>query len=101
MNTVCPKCGLSKELCVCESIAKEKELIRVSEVKRRFGKTITTIHGLSKDIDGKEILHELKTKLACGGTLKEGVIELQGNHKAKVKQILIKLGFPQEQIDVG
>jgi len=38
--------------------------------------------------------------LACGGTLKEGVIELQGNHSHKIKQILVKLGFNGEQIEV-
>ena len=101
MNEICPKCGLSKELCVCETIAKEKEKIRVSESKRRYGKSITTVTGMSKDVNIKSILKELKTKLACGGTLKEDIIELQGNHKDKVKKMLIKLGFPEEQIEVS
>lgn len=101
MNGVCPKCGLQKELCVCETLAKEKEKIRVSGIKRRYGKYITVIEGLSKDVDPKKILKELKTKLACGGTLKEGVIELQGNHKEKVKPILAKLGFQEDQIEVS
>ena len=100
METVCPKCGLNREFCVCESIAKEKEKIRVFVDKRRFGKAITVVEGLSKDVEPKNVLRELKQKLACGGTIKNGVIELQGNHKDKVKQILVKLGFPPEHIEV-
>jgi translation initiation factor 1 len=100
MNGVCPKCGLQKELCVCETLAKEKEKIRVSGIKRRYGKFITVIEGLSKDVDPKKVLKELKTRLACGGTIKEGIIELQGNHLEKVKPILVKMGFQEEQIEV-
>jgi len=100
MNDVCPKCGLNKELCVCETIAKEKEKIKVSGVKRRYGKFITVVEGLSKDVDAKNILKELKTRLACGGTLKDGVIELQGDHRQRVKEALQKLGFSSEQVEV-
>jgi translation initiation factor 1 len=56
---------------------------------------------MSKDVDKKKIIKELKTKLACGGTLKNNSIELQGNHKDKVKQLLIKMGFPENQIEVS
>jgi len=101
MNEICPKCGLSKELCVCETIAKEKEKIRVSETKRRYGKSITIVTGISRDVNIKNVLKELKTKLACGGTLKGDTIELQGNHKGKVKGVLVKLGFPEDQIEVA
>ena len=101
MDKVCEKCGLPKDLCVCETIAKEKEKIRISEIKRRYGKLITVVEGLSKDVDPKSVLKELKTKLACGGTLKEGVIELQGSHKERVKQILVKLGFQEDQIEMS
>ena len=100
MNGVCPKCGLSKDLCVCEALAKEKERIRITAVKRRYGKFITLVEGLSKDVDAKQVLKELKTRLACGGTIKDGIIELQGNHREKVKPILEKLGFSAEQIEV-
>lgn len=102
MSDICPKCGLPKEtLCVCETIAKEEEKITISMVTRRYGKAITVIQGLSKDLDTKKILKDLKTKLACGGTLRNGDVELQGNHKEKAKELLIKLGFPAEQIEVS
>ncbi|MBI4021511.1 MAG: translation initiation factor [Candidatus Aenigmarchaeota archaeon] len=101
MNGICPKCGLNKELCVCEALAKEKEKIRISSIKRRYGKFITVVGGMSKDVDIKNVLKELKTRLACGGTIKDGMIELQGNHRDKVKAILEKLGFSPEQIEVS
>lgn len=100
MTDVCPKCGLNKELCVCESLAKESENIKVSGVRRRYKKFITVIEGVSSDADPKKVLKELKTSLACGGTLKDGVIELQGNHTRRVKEILVKLGFQEDQIEV-
>ena len=100
MAEICEKCGLPKELCICETIAKEKEKIKVSSAARRYGKAITIVDGLGKDVDTKKILKELKTRLACGGTLKGNTIELQGNHKDKVKQILIKLGFTEDQIEI-
>ena len=91
---ICPKCGLSKELCVCESIAKEDQHINIKTVKRRFGKLTTVIEGLDqKDINLKDLAKTLKAKLACGGTIKDGKIELQGEHTAKVKEELAKLGF--------
>lgn len=101
MSDICPTCGLPKDtLCVCENIAKEEEKIKVYTDRKRYGKKVTIIEGISKDIDSKKILKELKTKLACGGTAKENVIELQGDHKNRVKPILIKLGFPEDKIDV-
>ncbi|MBI4019980.1 MAG: stress response translation initiation inhibitor YciH [Candidatus Aenigmarchaeota archaeon] len=101
MSDTCMTCGLPKTLCVCETIAKEGEKVRVSGIQRRYGKFITVVSGLSKDVDPKKILKELKTRLACGGTLKDTTIELQGNHKEKVVQILMKLGFSKEQIETS
>ncbi len=101
MPEVCQKCGLPKTICVCETIAREKEKIQVSSVKTRYRKTVTLVKGTTKEMDPKRILKELKTRLACGGTIKDGVIELQGAHKDKVKAILVKLGFPEDQIEVS
>ena len=101
MDKICEKCGLPKELCACETIAKEKEKIRVSTVRRRYGKFITVVEGISKDADNKKILKELKNRLACGGTLKDNIIELQGDHKKKALDVLVKLGFSRDQINVA
>jgi translation initiation factor 1 len=101
MSDICPKCGLPRELCTCEAMAKEEEKIRVYTVARRFGKKTTVIDGISKDLNIKKILKDMKHKLACGGTLKNSTIELQGDHLSKVKSILVGLGFPAEQIDIS
>lgn len=99
MSEMCPKCGLPKDICVCETIAKEEQKIEVRLVKRKFGKFITTVYGINdKSIDIKELAKSLKSKLACGGTTKDRVIELQGNHASKVKKILVELGFPASTI---
>ena len=99
MSDMCPKCGLPKDICVCETIAKEEQKIEVRLVKRKFGKFITTVYGINdKSIDLKELAKKLKSKLACGGTTKDRVIELQGNHAKKVKKILVELGFPASTI---
>lgn len=101
MSEICTTCGLPKELCVCETIAKENLKITVQTVKKKFGKKYTAINGISdKDIDMKDLLRKLKEKFACGGSYKEGVIELQGDHKVRVKETLIDMGFAPETIEV-
>ncbi len=101
MNEICSKCGLPKELCVCEAIAKESQRIKVYTEKKKFGKLSTIIEGVDpKSINIKETAKKLKAQLACGGTFKDGRIELQGDHKQKVKSALIDLGFAPETIDI-
>src|SRR3989338_8049130 len=100
-STICPRCGLPQELCVCETIAKESQRITIYTQKKKFGKFSTMINGIdSKQIDIKEVAKNLKSKFACGGTVKDGIIELQGDHKREVRSELVKLGFSEESIDV-
>lgn len=101
MTDVCATCGLPKELCVCEVIAKESQHIKVYVEKKKFGKFSTMVDGIdAKDIDIKEVAKKLKSELACGGTWKEGRIELQGDHRQKAKRCLIRMGFAENTIDV-
>ena len=100
MTGVCKTCGLPQDLCVCESLAKERNKIVISTEEKRFGKALTMIEGISKDVDAKSLLKDLKQKLACGGTMKGGVLELQGKHKEKARELLIKSGFSAEQIEI-
>jgi translation initiation factor 1 len=101
MGEICSTCGLPKELCVCETIAKENQLIEISVEKKKFGKQYTVVTGIdTKEIDMEQLLKKLKNRLACGGTAKEGKIELQGQHKLKVKAALIEVGFAPETIVV-
>ncbi len=85
---------------MCETIAREQQKITVTVEKRKFGKKYTIVVGIRKEANIDEILRKLKTKLACGGTAKNGQIELQGDHKFRVKQVLSELGFPDETIEV-
>lgn len=101
MPEICKVCGLPKDLCVCEEIAREQQQINVYAVKRKFGKMVTVVEGIDeKQLNIKELTKELKSMLACGGTSKNGRIELQGDHKARVKEALIKMGFSPEMVNV-
>jgi len=93
-----PNFGLPTESDVFGEIAKSEQHIRVITEKRRYGKNMTLVSGFSRNLDIKGVAKSLKEKLACGGTVKGDVIELQGNHQKQVKPILAKLGFPEESI---
>ena len=102
MSEICSTCGLPKELCVCETIAKESQKITVKIEKKKFGKKYTVIEGInSKEIDLKDLAKKLKSKFACGGTAKNNIIELQGDHKSKVKDALLQFGFAPETIEIS
>ena len=91
---VCDKCGLPEDLCVCEEIVKESQVVRVSTSTRRFGKLMTIVEGIDdRDINLKDLTKQLKSECACGGTIKEGHIELQGDHKEKVRNTLRGCGY--------
>lgn len=94
----CPKCGLPKPACICEEIAKSEQRVTLSFEKRKFGKIITVVSGIEKE-NIKETAKQLKNELACGGTVKDNKIELQGYHRKRIKQTLIRLGFKEEQIN--
>ncbi len=96
---ICPKCGLPKQACVCEQIAKGSQRIKVSIDKKRYGKIVTLVSGFENGIDMKEMAKNLKNGLACGGTYRENTVELQGDHRKKIKEVLIKLGFDAELIE--
>ncbi len=100
MNGTCPTCGLPKEICVCQQITKEGTKIKISTERKKFRKYMTIVEGFDPDTDIESLGKELKKKLACGGTVKKNRIELQGNHKDKVKDILLKNGYNEEQIDI-
>jgi len=94
---ICPKCGLPLEACICKELAKTKQKIRIEMVKRRFGKMVTLVSGIENDT--KDIAKKLKEEFACGGTVKNNVIELQGNHGRRAREKLIELGFDAGNIE--
>ena len=62
--------------------------------KGRGGKAVTLVKKLIlSDEDMKELATKLKQVCGSGGTVKEGVIEIQGEHREKIAEALRKLGF--------
>jgi translation initiation factor 1 len=101
MAEIDPITGLPKELGIWEDLVKENQQIAAKIEKRKFGKEYTIIEGIdTKQIDIKEVLKKLKSKFACGGTAKGGIIELQGNHISKTKAALLEVGFPLESLNI-
>ncbi|ABN70231.1 translation initiation factor 1 (eIF-1/SUI1) [Staphylothermus marinus F1] len=90
--------GLPPEL--VEQLEREQQIIKIRLDRRKFGKEVTVIEGLTGSKNElKQLAKKLKSKLATGGTVKDGKIELQGDHRHRVKDILInELGFPPENI---
>jgi translation initiation factor 1 len=100
MADTCPRCGLPLELCVCKVLDRETESkIRVYSKKAKFDKYMTVIEGINAD-EIERTTKELKRALACGGTERDGMIELQGDHKLAVKKALGKLGYKEANIDI-
>ena len=101
MADICPICGLPKDLCVCGEIGKEQQRIRIRLETRKWRKLSTIIDGLNnKDTDLASLAQKLKNFCACGGTAKNGEILLQGDHREKVRQYLIRKGYPKENIEL-
>lgn len=96
---ICPKCGLPLQTCVCGEIIKTEQRIQVRTEKKKFGKMVTIVSGF-QNMDLKTVAKSLKQELACGGTIRDNIIELQGDHSKSAKKVLIKLGFPEETIQV-
>lgn len=91
---------MPEDLCVCDSISREDQQITVKVDSRRYNKEMTVVSGLSEEDDLKELASTLKSKMACGGTSKDGKIQLQGDHRRRIVDALIKEGFSRENIDV-
>jgi translation initiation factor 1 len=90
---MCPDCRQPMAACVCAS-AKPKPatdgIVRVSrETKGRAGKGVTLVKGLALDDTALVALgKQLKTACGSGGTVKDGVIEVQGDHVERVMALL-------------
>ncbi len=100
MPDVCPKCGLPKDICVCSVLDRETESkIRVYTKKAKFNRVVTVIEGINND-ELEKAEKNLKRILACGGTSRDGVVELQGDHKDTTKKALMGMGYKEDIIDV-
>lgn len=92
----CPRCGSYP--CRCpqpKSIPPEQQTIRIQrETKGRGGKTVTLVQGLQLTPEDVETLEKrLKKLCGAGGAVKDGVIEIQGDHREKIAAELQKSGY--------
>ena len=95
---MCPGCGQPAAACVCRkssSLPASDGVVRIRrESKGRGGKTVMVITGLPLDITALTTLAgELKRRCGCGGTAKDGVIEIQGDHGDLLLAELSKRGY--------
>ncbi|RLE70328.1 MAG: stress response translation initiation inhibitor YciH [Thermoprotei archaeon] len=84
---------------IFKDVFKEQEVIKVRVERRRGRREVTIIEGIDEKLfDHRELVSRLKSELACGGTAKKGRIELQGDHRHRVKELLVDMGFSPSNI---
>ena len=98
VGSLCPNCRRAVRECVCPKGAPgaaKVSSIRVGrEVKGRAGKGVTTVTGLPlSGADIEALATRLKKRCGSGGTVREGIIEIQGDHRDVVVAELAKAGW--------
>jgi translation initiation factor 1 len=98
-----PRCDRCEELesdCECPPapepaniVAPSKQKLKIQVERRKRGKTVTVIRGLAADDARPTLLTELKNICGSGGTLREGNLEIQGDHSEKLGQVLAERGY--------
>ena len=86
---------------IVAELDREEARVKVRMEMRRFRKPTTVIEGLKmNEKDLQELGTKMKKMLATGGTVKDGIVLLQGDHRDRVVEILVKHGFPESSIEV-
>lgn len=98
LGRLCPQCGQPQKNCRCTKKSAPSSgdgIVRISrETKGRKGKGVTLISGLDLEPDKlKSLAKELKQRCGTGGTIKDGVIEIQGDHRDLLLQLLEQQGW--------
>ena len=93
----CDRCGELESDCQCPPpeiprVPPSKQTARLGTEKRKKGKQVTTVRDLEAT-DLPELLTKLKDVCGAGGTIKDGVIEIQGLHRDRVRVTLEKIGY--------
>ena len=92
----CERCGAVLAECTCPParLPPETQTARVTVENRRKGKKVTIVSGLSEegnDLPG--LLTQLKTACGAGGTLQSGHLEIQGDQRQRICELLTTIGF--------
>jgi translation initiation factor 1 len=95
---ICPGCNRPVASCGCKAMAKAPQgdgIVRVGrQTKGRKGSGVTTVSGLLLGADQlRDLAGQLKKKCGAGGAVKDGVIEIQGEHRDQLVETLEKLGY--------
>ena len=98
LGRVCPKCNRQASKCTCkkrQTAAPNDGIVRLMrQTKGRKGKGVTLITGLPlPEPELKKLAKTLKKKCGCGGSLKQGIIEIQGDKRDFLEQELASLGY--------
>lgn len=95
---MCPACGNAARECVCRlrrGIANSDGIVRVSrQIQGRKGKGVTVIAGLGLSaLELENLASQCKRRLGTGGTVKNGCIEIQGDHRDAIVEYLCQKGY--------
>lgn len=98
LGQMCPGCNQPVGKCICQqktSLPKSDGIVRLMrETKGRKGKGVTLISGLPLDEEAlKKLAKTLKQKCGSGGSVKNGIIEIQGDHRVGLEKELGELGY--------
>jgi translation initiation factor 1 len=86
---------------ILAELDREEARVKIRMEMRRFGKPTTVIEGLKmSEKDMQELATSMKKGLATGGTVKDGILILQGDHRENAAQILKQKGFSESSIEI-
>ena len=99
----CPRCDELEEECRCppepqsppkQTVPPHKQTARLSIEKRKRGKRVTRVVGLSADeTDLEHLLKQLKDRCGSGGRIDDGVLEIQGDQRDVIQRLLVEIGY--------
>lgn len=86
---------------ILSALDRESARIRVRVEPRRYNKPATVISGFPTGVDLAETTRSLKNRLATGGSVVDGEVYLQGDHRSRIREELGRLGFDPTTIEVS
>jgi len=98
---LCPDCGEALDACICDQLSEQQRLATLDGIVRirretsgRKGKGVTTLTGIPlAEPELKTLAKKLKQRCGTGGSVKDGVVEIQGDHRELLKSMLEAEGY--------